>query len=266
MPSQRTIALEYHDIVSQSAFDSSGFPGHAAASYKLTVERFTEHLAVLAALSQRLIPLAADRSLQLTPGRDLVLTFDDGGISASEHIAPLLEARGLRGFFFVTTDRIDTNGFLTSAQIADLHRRGHAIGSHSCSHPTRMSALSRSDLGREWSDSLGRLAAIVGQPVVTASVPGGYYSRAVGEAAAAAGIRVLFTSEPSARIARLGECAIVGRYTLRRQHSARHVAALVGASSTARRIEWLRWNGKKGLKAIGGRAYLRVRDMVFGEP
>ena len=61
-----------------------------------------------------------------------------------------------------------------------------------------MAALTRAELDREWRQSIARLSAVLGDPVKVASVPGGYYSREVGESAAAAGIEALFTSEPTA--------------------------------------------------------------------
>jgi saccharopine dehydrogenase-like NADP-dependent oxidoreductase len=61
-----------------------------------------------------------------------------------------------------------------------------------------MSKLSWAELLREWKESCAKLSDILQEPVVTASVADGYYSRKVGKAAAAAGIQVLFTSEPSA--------------------------------------------------------------------
>ena len=37
----RVIALEYHDVVVDEQFDESGFPGRAAASYKITRAEIT---------------------------------------------------------------------------------------------------------------------------------------------------------------------------------------------------------------------------------
>jgi hypothetical protein len=127
-----------------------------------------------------------------------------------------------------------------------------------------MASCSASELAHEWGDSIAWLTQILAAPVTTASVPGGYFSRAVAEAAAAAGVRMLFTSEPTTRMGRYGDCTVVGRYTLRREDPPEHVAALVAASSTVRRLEWLKWNAKKVAKALGGRVYLRLRDVVFG--
>ncbi|MFU8832215.1 MAG: polysaccharide deacetylase family protein, partial [Wenzhouxiangella sp.] len=46
-----------------------------------------------------------------TPGKPLVaVTFDDGYADNAEHAAPVLEAYGLRGTFFVATDFVDKGG------------------------------------------------------------------------------------------------------------------------------------------------------------
>ena len=51
--------------------------------------------------------------------RGLLLTFDDGGKSAVR-IADLLDKKGWKGHFFVTTSLIDTSGFVTPSNILDL--------------------------------------------------------------------------------------------------------------------------------------------------
>src|SRR6266568_4475576 len=155
----QALAIMYHDVVENGDFESSGFPGEGAHLYKLRAEDFVRHLDAIAAATT-----AVSTANRLT-GRPVLLTFDDGGVSFHRPIADLLETRGWRGHFFITTDRIGTPGFLTEAQLRDLHRRGHIIGSHSCSHPTRMAALTRADLDREWRQSLERLSGVVGEPV-----------------------------------------------------------------------------------------------------
>src|SRR5215468_3611624 len=94
-------AIMYHDVVENGDFASSGFPGEGAHVYKLRREDFERHLAAIGDL-------------------DVALTFDDGGVSFYHPIADLLEARGRRGAFFITTDRIGTPGFLTGEQIREL--------------------------------------------------------------------------------------------------------------------------------------------------
>src|SRR6185503_267107 len=192
----RLFALEYHDVVEGDDFDVSGFAGLAAASYKLPAPLFVAHLEALARADATV--LNDVRQLHdKPPARPCTLTFDDGGTSALRVIADLLESRNWRGHFFVTTDRIGTAGFLTAAELAELSRRGHVLGSHSRTHPLRFSHLTIAAQGAEWRDSRAALENIIGTTVDVASVPGGYFDQAVARVAAESGIRWLFTSEPS---------------------------------------------------------------------
>ncbi|MFL5620523.1 MAG: polysaccharide deacetylase family protein [Gemmatimonadaceae bacterium] len=265
----RVIALEYHDVVPVGDFSSSGFSGPGADSYKLTATAFDAHLAAVAATGCR-AGLTADEALpSATGGRNerrapVLLTFDDGGRSALTAIAPRLEALGWHGHFFMTSGQIGARGFLTASDLRELHARGHVIGSHSHSHPVRMSAVGVDGLRREWAESVALLSDILGTQVRTASVPGGYFSRVVAETAADVGVQLLFTSEPTSRPTRIGSCTVLGRYTLRRDDPGSRAADLVAASHGARVRQWSIWNAKKVLKALGGESYLRARARVFG--
>ena len=253
----RAHSIMYHDVVENGDFESSGFPGEGAHLYKLRREEFTRHLDAIAAVGR---PVATIRSLE---GAPVLLTFDDGGASFHHPIADLLESRGWRGHFFITTDRIGTAGFLGEAEVRELHRRGHIIGSHSCSHPARMAALSRTELDREWCESLSRLSSLVGTSVKVASVPGGFYSRAVGEAAAAAGVEVLFTSEPTAQTATLNGCLLLGRYVIQRGMEPEWSAGFAAGRRAQCWRQTALWKVKRVAKALGGSGYLKLRKAIL---
>src|SRR3989442_9745468 len=158
----QALAIMYHDVVENGDFASSGFPGEGAHVYKLRREDFELHLeSIRAATGQdRVSPITRRR--ELAGPAAVFLTFDDGGVSFFSPIAEMLERFGWRGHFFITTDRIGDRGFLNETQLRELHRRGHVIGSHSCSHPTRMAALTPAELDREWRQSGARPAGILG--------------------------------------------------------------------------------------------------------
>lgn len=256
------ITLLYHDVV-EGDDDASGFPGGGPARYKLEREEFGRHLDAIAATGVSLSPAEALEVPGASLEGDLVLiSFDDGGVS-SMLIAEMLEARGWRGIFFITVDYIGRRGFVDREQIRELARRGHTIGSHSCSHPDRMAACSREQLLDEWQRSCATLSEILGSTVAMASVPGGYYGRNVAEAAAAAGITRLFNSEPNKRVYQVDGCRVYGRYSVFRGDSARTAAALARGRSLALLKQTAAWNLKKVAKTIGGRAYLRVRTMLL---
>lgn len=261
----KAITLLYHDAAEENAPDASGYPGPGPAVYKLPTAQMSAHFDVLAAAGfkptsalDHLEPAAKDK------GTAAFITFDDGGISAIEVIAGLLEARGWIGHFFVTTDVIGRPTFLTAENIQDLDRRGHVIGSHSHTHPARMSSLSPAQLREEWATSVRILSELLDRPVVVASVPGGFYSRAVAEAAGEAGLRVLFTSEPVKTVSSVGECVVMGRYSITRGMTAEQAVALSAAGRSSEQIrQYLFWNLKKAVKTVGGDHYLRLRRYLL---
>jgi peptidoglycan/xylan/chitin deacetylase (PgdA/CDA1 family) len=257
----RTIALLYHDVVPDGRFELSGFQSPDADIYKLDSMEFRSHLHSIGRVAGQpasILDLASSR------GPVLVLTFDDGGASAVE-IADMLEEFGWIGHFFVTTGRIGTPGFLGESQIAGLRRRGHVIGSHSCSHPARMSYCSRDELDREWRDSINRLQEILGEQVVIASVPGGYYSHGVASSAARAGIRVLFNSEPVSKTQLVDGCTVVGRFSVQQGVPESWVCAVAAGRALPRWQRYLFWNGKKLLKIAGGSAWIAMRKRILAK-
>jgi peptidoglycan/xylan/chitin deacetylase (PgdA/CDA1 family) len=239
----KTAALMYHDIVPGRHYETSGFQDPAANRYKLDAEEFRRHLREMA--RQSLQP----SKVHTGAGRSLLLTFDDGG-SAAMRAAEMLGEFGWPAHFFVTTDRIGTGSFLSPAEIRDLAQMGHVIGSHSCSHPQRFSRCPEDTIHREWRDSVARLADILGSGVDTASVPGGYYSRGVGVAAVAAGIRFLFTSEPVTSVGEVEGCKIVGRFCIRPGFTPEWVGAVAAGRAWPRLESYLFWNGKKLVKRV----------------
>jgi len=100
----------------------------------------------------------------------LLISFDDGLRSHYSVAAPLLEAAGLTGWFFVPTALIDSpehgdqlalaarhqiavhelahgdRVFMTWAEVRDLRDRGHVIGAHTRHHVRLTSSLSQHEL------------------------------------------------------------------------------------------------------------------------
>jgi peptidoglycan/xylan/chitin deacetylase (PgdA/CDA1 family) len=193
----------------------------------------------------------------------VLLTFDDGGIGAYEHTAGVLEQFGWKGHFFITTDYIGTTGFLNPVQIRSLRDRGHIIGSHSCSHPPRMSMCNYSKLLNEWRNSCNMLEDILGEKTFTASVPGGYYNRNVAEAAAEAGVETLFTSEPITQAISINGCLILGRYTIKQGMSADIACKIASGLKWPRFQQLAYWEFKKLIKKVGGNYWLQLRKAIL---
>ena len=240
-------ALCYHDVVPRGTPDWSGFPGAAAASYKLTGEAFAGHLAALSHL-----------------GEDgVTLTFDDGGRSALEVISGMLIERGFRGTFFITTERIGTPGFMTSEQVLALRQAGHSVGTHSVTHPLLFGSLPYSRMLAEWRESKRILEDILGEEVSCGSVPGGLYSEGAGRAAAEAGLRLLFTSEPRLTLEQVSGCRVRGRFAVRATTTPEALLDLAAGRGTARWRYATLWHAKIAMRKLGGAPLLRAREWVF---
>lgn len=261
MPMLKAHTLMYHDVVLPGR-GPSGFDGAGPDQYKLHWERFLEHLNRIAdavreppAVVDALPPASAHSTLW-------VLTFDDGGASAVA-VAEELRLRGWRGYFFVTAGLVGTPRFLDADALHELDAMGHVVGAHSMTHPHAFGALPAAEVLREWSESVDVLSQIVGKPVTTASVPGGYYRSYVAVAAARAGIQTLFTSEPVRRVRLVDGCSVVGRYAIRRDTSGGEAARAAAGDPRVWLRQYVAWNSRKPAKMLGGERYDKLRHALL---
>lgn len=174
--------LTYHDILPQSG----------SQHYSVSLHRLEEHLDVL--LRSGMVPV--DPALLQEPDRigsaSFFLTFDDGHELHAKLTAPLLARHGIRGIFFVPSQRLDRPGFLQSNDVQTMSEAGHQFGLHGHQH-RRLDKLSPEELAKDFSASLQTFARILGQAPWMFAPVGGYESSALRTTAQACGIRVLRT-------------------------------------------------------------------------
>jgi hypothetical protein len=116
----------------------------------------------------------------------------------------------------------------------------------------------------EWTVSRKVLEDILGHEVTVASVPGGYYSKAVARSACEAGFTLLFNSEPVTSVRAERGCTVAGRYAIRRGDTPAVSRGLLLPAPWTRLGAWARWNAKGLVKPLLGPAYMRVADLVVG--
>lgn len=262
----KAVTLLYHDIVKNSDFSSSGFKGSDADFYKLDKEVFINQIQMLIKNKNLNTDDLNCLHSKHTDASNVpfYITFDDGGISFNTEIASILESVGWRGIFFISTQYIDSAGFMTKHQIQDLHKRGHVIGSHSCTHPRCFSDLTLKELQNEWGTSKKELEHIISSSVSTASVPGGFLSKAVIETAESAGYLSLFTSEPQTKINHFGKMDILGRYCITQATSNKEVMAYSSKNTNFTQVwQYLFWNFKKLVKKYLRGIYAIVRMFMM---
>ena len=232
------VVLMYHDIVTKDD-KSSGFQNDSAFQYKVEESFFEEQV----------------KALQ---GKDVVFTFDDGGVSFFTKAAPILEKYGFKGVFFISTKHIGTPGFLTTEQVRELERRGHIIGSHSHSHPNNIASLSYKEMDEEWRKSARILKDILGHQISMASIPNGYGSNKLNASALAAGFTELFTSVPTTKVSFQNGQQIIGRYVVHCDMTTDDVIAIVTDIGRRKKM-YLRWWGLEQAKKVLGSSYDRVK-------
>jgi peptidoglycan/xylan/chitin deacetylase (PgdA/CDA1 family) len=252
--------LMYHEVTDDPT--ESGFQRPGAFAYKHATHVFADHLARIAGAGAR-PELVFDVDFT-RKGHHVLLTFDDGGRSALT-AAELLGHYGWKGHFFIVTSLIGSRTFLDPAGIRALRAAGHVIGSHSHTHPNIFRAQSPARMVEEWRTSSDILAQLLGEPCLTASVPGGDISAQALESANSAGLRYLFTSEPWLAPRRVGDCWVLGRYSVKTTTPAARVAELSQFRT------WTRALLRRRIKVIATgavpplyRLYVRLRTRPAG--
>lgn len=174
--------LTYHHVLSQAN------PEH----YSVTLQRLEEHLDVLESCGMVPVDPGRLREPKQIGSASFFLTFDDGHEHHADLTFPLLEKRGLRGIFFVPSQRFDRPGFLRSTDAQRMAKAGHLFGLHGHLH-RRLDKLNPQELAEDFSASLQTFQRVLGQsPWIFAPV-GGYDSPAVRAAACSHGVRALRT-------------------------------------------------------------------------
>ena len=222
-PRLQLASLTYHEIGDDPT--TTGFQRPGARRYRMSTRAFAAHLD---AIAEAALPMLVTMVDFTRVSRNVLLTFDDGGKSA-RYTADALAARGWHGHFFIVTSLLGGRTFLDATDVRAIHDAGHVIGSHSHTHPDIFKDLTPAQLIEEWRVSRDRLAQILGAAPVAASVPGGDISPDVMRSADAAGFRYLFTSEPWLMPCRVGDCHVLGRYTVTGGTQAATIGALVRA-------------------------------------
>jgi polysaccharide deacetylase family protein (PEP-CTERM system associated) len=236
-------ALTYHAI----SLDRS------SNAYTVSCGEFEEHLKLVTRLSK----------LDDGASKRILITFDDGHLSNFEYALPLLKKYSVRAMFFVVGGFIDARpDFMTWAQLREISAQGHEVGSHSWSHPL-LTHCSNEALQEEISRSRQTIEQRLGTPVEALGVPGGRWDYRVLRAAADAGYRRVYVSDPWLATSEREGVKLIGRLTIRNSMQEAHLRALItgeGAYSTVFRT---RYRAKELLRrAVGDGAYRRLWSLV----
>ena len=161
-------------------------PAKSTSIYDVSCSRFDDDLRMIV-------------DLEKLDGRSpdsIAITFDDGHGSNFELAAPILEEYRRHATFFVVGSLIGVRpDFMTWSQLRELSEKGHAIQSHSWSHPL-LTHCSDKELDDELVRSRQVIEDKLARKVCALGVPGGRWNARVLRAAARAGYRKIYISDP----------------------------------------------------------------------
>jgi peptidoglycan/xylan/chitin deacetylase (PgdA/CDA1 family) len=112
------------------------------------------------------------------PPRPLIISLDDGYVSAFDVAAPLLKAYGMIANIFALPGNVGYPAYLTWEQMIQLRQEGHHFGSHTLNHANLLK-VGRVEAMRQLSQSKAVLEEKLGQPVIAFCYPLGGYNAEV---------------------------------------------------------------------------------------
>jgi peptidoglycan/xylan/chitin deacetylase (PgdA/CDA1 family) len=129
------------------------------------------------------------------PSKPVIITFDDGYSDAYATAMPALQKYGYKGVFYIITQNVGKESFLTWSQIKEISDRGMVIGSHTISHPNLAAEnMSPEKVRRELIDSKKIIESYTGKVVNDLCYPSGKYNDVVEKVAAEAGYKTATTT------------------------------------------------------------------------
>ncbi len=178
--------LVYH-IVRPSYPDDSA----AVRALALTPEAFDAEMLYLHTAGYRIISFEDLENYFQTgkplPGKAVIISFDDGWSDQYKYAFPILKKYHYTATFFVFTNPIGRNGFLTWDQLKEMRDAGMTIGNHSRSHPYLNTITDRYTLWDEVYGSKLVLEKELGIAINQFAYPFGQYNDAVLKMIAEAG-------------------------------------------------------------------------------
>jgi hypothetical protein len=188
-------------------------PSRSDYSYVVETSQFEKHVDLFLELRKR-----------QPPGFYPEITFDDGHLSNFEFALPILQSRGIKAWFFITTGWTGQRpGYMGWPELRELQQAGQQIGAHGWSHAL-LTHCDPSQLQKELVQARLTLEDNLGTSITTMSLPGGRSNQRVLAACRDAGYTQIFTSAPKAEPQPPG--STVGRLNIRGDMTLEWIAKL----------------------------------------
>lgn len=255
MASAGTVFLMYHELGLPGRSTCHSEPGYLR--YVVPASDFRQHLELLA--SEGWSGRNVTQAIESFGHKAVCITFDDGCETDLVSAAPMLKEFGFGATSYITVEFLGRPGYMSRAQVRELHSQGFEIGCHSLTHPY----LTDIDDARLWEETAGakeRLEQITGVRVDHFSCPGGRWNRRVQEAVKKAGFRTMATSRTGVNSSTTNGFALA-RVTIRKGTNSDAVIRICRRQGLLQRQ--LKERARDAVKrVIGNAAYDALRALI----
>lgn len=189
--------------------------------FSMPADRFAAHCRQLQESGYRIIPPEVLTSLPqetLDDRRQVLVTIDDGHISAAEIAADILMEQRIKPAISVITDQVGRANYMDWGSLRHLAAAGFSIQSHTKSHRD-LTRLRPNELAAELSDSKRIIEDNIGLPVTTLTIPMGRLNKTVLAATQEAGYTVVMTSFTGINRS-AGDLGLLRRFQVKRSRAA----------------------------------------------
>jgi peptidoglycan/xylan/chitin deacetylase (PgdA/CDA1 family) len=138
--------------------------------------------------------LNVTQAIESFGNKRVCITFDDGCETDLISAAPVLGELGFGATSYITVEFLGKPGYMSHAQVRELHALGFEIGCHSLTHPY-LTDVSDDRLCDETAGAKDKLEQIAGVRVDHFSCPGGRWNARVKRAVKQANFRTMATSQ-----------------------------------------------------------------------
>lgn len=251
--------LMYH------ALESEGHPAECVDAghllYVLEVETFLKHLEMLKAENYNQLFLDSSANSSNGPVPSAIISFDDGHITNYTLAYPLLMKHALKAHFFITTDWINNDYFMTDSMIKELSSAGMTIGSHGVSHDS-FTTMTDPVISMELNDSRRYLEDLIGKQVKNFAPPGGWIDERILSVAVDAGYENVYVSDPSPSLCCDG-LKIIGRLAVKRNYDLTRFAKMLVSGRSPESV-FIAKGVKIAKKLMGSETYNSFREVALG--
>jgi len=258
MAASGTAFLMYHELSLPGRTMCRPEPGYTR--YVVTADNFRAQMKRLA--DEGFQGRNVSQAVQSFDGKSVCITLDDGCETDVLTAAPVLKELGFGATSFITVNFLNQPGYMTHAQVRELHALGFEIGCHSLTHPY-LTDVDDAQLRQETAGAKDRLEQIAGVRVDHFSCPGGRCDTRVAKAVKQANFRTMATSVTALNFSTTDLFALA-RVAILDGVSQEHVIRVCRGQGL--RLTQIKERTREmARRVLGSQGYDSVRSLILGE-